>query len=277
MRASVQYHLQISYAEPVRAVNHVLRLNPRGFDGQEIEDWRVEVLPDARMRRSEDTFGNIVHSCSHDGPLDQFSITAEGDIETYDVAGVVRGLPERFPLEVFLRDTDSTHASKDLLEFVQDSLSGEADPLGRMHALMAALNEACAFAPVETNAPRPAKAVFAARSGSAREIAHVFIAAARGLGVPARFVSGFFLGSEVADNAGAHHAWAEAYVEPIGWIGFDAALGFCPRGEHVRIAQGLDFLAAAPRRAACFGPSREETKVLLSVDVGRQASWQAQQ
>ena len=277
MRASVQYHLQISYAEPVRAVNQVLRLNPRGFDGQEIKDWRVDALPDARMRRSEDAFGNIVHSCSHDGPLDKLSIMAEGDIETTDVAGMVRGLSERLPLEVFLRDTDSTHADKDLLEFTRDALSGEADPLGRMHALMAAVNEACAFAPGETEAPRAAKAVFAARSGSAREIAQVFVAAARGLGVPARFISGFYFGADEADGAGAHHAWAEAHVEPLGWIGFDPALGFCPRDQHLRIAQGLDFLGATPRRAACFGPAREETTVLMTVDVGRQASWQAQQ
>ena len=106
MRASVQYHLQISYAEPVRAVNQVLRLNPRGFDGQEIKDWRVDVLPDARMRRSEDAFGNIVHSCSHDGPLDPAQHHGRGRHRDHDVAGVVHGLSERFPLEVYLRDAE---------------------------------------------------------------------------------------------------------------------------------------------------------------------------
>jgi transglutaminase-like putative cysteine protease len=277
MRASIQFHFQISYAEPVRAVNQVLRLTPRGFDGQEIKDWRVDALPDARMRRSEDAFGNIVHSCCHDGPLDQLSIMAEGDIETYDVAGVVRGLPEKMPLDVYLRDTAATLADKDLLAFAQDALSGEKDPLGQMHVLTAALHETCAFAPGEGEPPRPAKEAFASRAGSARELAQVFVAAARSLDVPARFVSGFFLGDEGAGAAGAHHAWAEVFVEPIGWIGFDPAIGCCPRDEHLRIALGLDFGGAAPRRAAAFGYAREDAIAVLKVDVSRQASWQGQQ
>jgi transglutaminase-like putative cysteine protease len=277
MRASVQYQLQISYTEPVRALNQALRLTPRGFDGQEIKDWRVEVLPDAKMRRVEDTFGNIVHSCTHDGPLDRLTIAAEGEIDTYDVAGIVRGLAEKFPLDVFLRDAEATRADKDLLEFANDSLSGETDPLGRMHVLMAALHEACAFAPGDADAPRGAKEVFASRAGTARELAQVFVAAARGLDAPARFISGFFLGSEGVGDAGAHHAWAEVHVDSLGWIGFDAVLGYCPRDQHLRIAQGLDYFGAAPRRAASFGVAREETLATLAVDVGRQASWQSQQ
>ncbi len=277
MLASVQFQLQIVYAEPVRALNQLLRLTPRGFDGQEIKDWRLEIQPDARMRRSEDTFGNIVHSCSHDGPLERLTITAEGEIETYDVAGVVRGLPAKLPLDVYLRDTDAAHADKDLLQFAKDSVAGEADPLGRIHALMGALNEACAFAPGEGETPRPAKEVFASRAGSAREISQVLVAAARSLGVPARFVSGFFLGDGLSEGAAPQHAWAEIHVDPLGWIGFDATLGYCPRDAHLRIAHGLDYFDAAPRRAGYFGYSSEEAAASLAVDVGRQASWQAQQ
>lgn len=277
MRASVQYHFQISYADPVRAMNQVLRLTPRGFDGQEIKDWRVDVLPDARMRRNEDAFGNIVHSCSHDGPLEQLSVMAEGDIETNDTAGVVRGLPEKLPLDVYLRHTAATLADKELLAFTQDALSCETDPLGRMHVLNDALHEACAFAPGEGETPRPAREAFASRAGSARELAQVFVAAARGVDVPARLISGFFLGTEGVGAGGAHHAWAEVFVEPIGWIGFDPAFGCCPRDEYLRIALGLDFAGAAPRRSAVFGYAREASIAVLKVDVSRQASWQGQQ
>ncbi len=277
MRASVQFQLQVSYAEPVRGLNQVLRLTPRGFDSQEIRDWRVDVLPDATLRRGEDAFGNIVHACSHDGPLDGVTVTAEGVVETHDAAGVVRGLGEKFPLDVFLRDAPATHAGEELDVYARDALANEADSLGRMHLLMGALHEAVAFAPGETETPRPASEVFAARAGSARELAQVFVAAARSLGVPARFVSGFYLGAGAVEDAGAHHAWAEVFVEPIGWIGFDPALGFCPRDEHLRIAMGLDFFAAAPRRAVCFTSAREDKRAALTVDAGRQASWQIQQ
>ncbi len=277
MRSSVQFQLQITYAEPVRGLNQILRLTPRGFDSQEIRDWRVDVQPDATLRRGEDAFGNVVHACSHDGPLDSVTIAAEGVVETHDAAGVVRGLAEKFPLDVFLRDAPATHAGEELALFARDALAGESDPLGRMHLLMAAQHKSLAFAPGETESPRPANEVFAARAGSARELAQVFVAAARALGVPARFVSGFYLGCEDVGEAAAHHAWAEVFVDPIGWIGFDPALGFCPRDEHLRIAMGPDYFAAAPRRAVCLACGREEKRVALSVDAGRQASWQIQQ
>jgi len=277
MRASVQLQLQISYAEPVRAVNQILRLTPRGFDSQEIKEWRVDVFPDARLRRGEDAFGNCVKSCSHDGPLDSLTITAEGEVETYDSAGVVRGLPERFPLDVYLRQVEATHAGKDLAAFAQDAIASDKDPLARMHLLMGALQKTLAFAPAETEAPRPAKEVFASRAGSARELAQVFVAAARSLDIPARFISGIFLGLEGAEGAGAHHAWAEVHVEPYGWVAFDSALGYCPRDEHLRLAQALDYFGAAPRRAAWFGYVREESVATLGVNIGRQAAWQVQQ
>ncbi len=277
MRASVQFQLQVAFAEPVRGLNQILRLTPRGFDSQEVRDWRVDVSPDATLRRGEDAFGNIVHACSHDGPFDSMTVTAEGLVETHDAAGVLRGLAEKFPLDVFLRDAPATHADDKLAAFAREALADETDPLGRMHLLMDALHKTLAFAPGETDAPRPAAEVFAAHAGSARELAQVFVAAARNLSVPARFVSGFYLGGDELGEAGPHHAWAEVFVDPIGWIGFDPALGFCPRDGHLRLAMGLDYFAAAPRRAVCLSAAREEKRAALTVDASRQASWQNQQ
>jgi transglutaminase-like putative cysteine protease len=277
MRAFIHYRQQIEFSEPTRAVTQTLRLTPRSFDGQHVIDWYVGVEPDVWLRRGEDTFGNLTHSCSHEGPIEQLTILAEGEIETSDVAGVVHGQSERFPLDVYLRDAPPTHADAALREFTQEALAGDKEPLGRMHGLMAALHEKLAFEPGETPSPRDAADVFASGGGSARELAQVFIAAARAERVPARFVSGFFLGDAGPDEAGVHHGWAEAYVEPIGWIGFDVARGYCPRGEHVRVAVGLDYFGAAPRRSSHFGYTQEEASVSLSRELARQASWQDQQ
>jgi transglutaminase-like putative cysteine protease len=275
MRAFIRYQLQIDFPEPARGLTQVLRLTPRSFDGQHVQDWFVGVDPDARLRRAEDAFGNIAHSCSHDGPLERVAIFAEGLVETTDAAGVVQGLSERFPLDLYLRDAEATHAGAGLREFAKAAVASEKTPLGGMHALMEQLHEKCAFEPGDAP-PRPAKDVFASAKGSARELAQVFVAAARAENIPARFVSGFFLGDD-AGESGAHHAWAEVYVEPIGWIGFDCALGFCPKGEHLRIAQGLDYYGAAPRRGSSFGFAREQAETRLTLDFARQASWQAQQ
>ncbi len=268
MRASVHFQLQVSFAEPIRGLNQMLRLSPRGFDSQRVMDWRIDVSPEAALRRGEDANGNLVDACSHDGPLDGLTISAGGVVEIHDADGVLRGLAEKLPPEAFLRDAPASQADRDLAFFARNAAADEGDRLEQMHLLMGALHKALAFTPGETEAPRPAAEVFAARAGSARELAQVFVAAARALSVPARFVSGFHLGADGLSMSGAHHAWAEIFFDPIGWIGFDPALGYSPREKHLRLATGLDFFAAAPRRAVCLTPAREERRAVLTVEAG---------
>ena len=272
MRAKITFQIEIDFAEPARALNQLLRLSPRSFDSQYVSDWYVGVEPEARLRRSEDGFGNYVYSCSHEGPLDRIVLTAEGVVELTDAAGVVRGQAERLPLDVFLRDTEATQAGEALRAFAKASTAGETESIAKLHSLMAAVHEAVAFEP-GPGAPRDAEKVFAKKSGTAREMAQIFIAAARTENIPARFVSGLYLADV---GLGAHHAWAEAYVEGLGWIGFDPAFDFCPRADHLRIAQGLDYSGAAPRRSASVSYAPETEHTILSV-AAKQAGRQSQQ
>ena len=86
---------------------------------------------------------------------------------------------------------------------------------------------------------------YAASSALARQIgqgapAQIFISAARLLGVPARYVSGHLSRQDGRHDQDAAHAWAEAWVEDLGWVGFDPANGICPTEHYVRVAVGLD-------------------------------------
>jgi hypothetical protein len=267
MRAQVTLQIEVTYKEPVRAANLLLRLTPRPFDSLHVLDWFVGVDPIATLRRSEDGFGNIVQACSHAGPLDRIVITAEGLIETQDAAGVARGLHEKQPLDLYLRHChDLDGDARAIADFAARALGAEKDRLSRLHLLMAALSEKLEHAPAE-GPPRPPAEVFARGKGSARELAQVE-------SFPARFVSGLLL--DGAEGA-AFHAWAEAHVEEIGWVGFDCALGFCPRDAHLRLAHGVDFFSAAPRRGAFIGYTEEKAETRLNVSAARQASWQVQQ
>jgi transglutaminase-like putative cysteine protease len=273
MRAQLTLQIEVSYSEPVRSANQLLRLTPRPFDSLHVLDWFVGVDPVATLRRTEDGFGNITHSCSHSGPLEKIVITAEGLVETQDSAGVARGLNEKQPLDLFLRHCAGAGAGEDLAAFTTEAFGGETDPLSRLHLLMAALNEKLTLAPSEAT-PRPGREVFADGKGSANELAQVFIACARAKNIPARFVSGLLL--DAAEGASAH-GWAEAHVDELGWIGFDCALGYCPRDAHVRLAHGVDYFSASPRRGASTGYAEEKVETRLKVAVARQASWQIQQ
>jgi transglutaminase-like putative cysteine protease len=128
-----------------------------------------------------------------------------------------------------------------------------------------------------TNTGTSAAEAFALKRGVCQDYAHIFIACARSGGVPARFVSGHFLRSDGMVHQPAGHAWAEAFVPDLGWVGFDPANGICTTDAHARIAIGLDYLGAAPVRGTRYGGGTETLTVAVKVDhAGRQGQSQSQ-
>jgi transglutaminase-like putative cysteine protease len=269
MHIRVKHQTIYRYAEPVKAAVQRLLLTPRNFNGQHVRRWRIDVDRNCRLHQSEDAFGNIVHSFSVDGPFDSLSTLVEGDVETFDTAGVVRGAIERFPPELYLRETALTEPSDALRNFAQDATRRETTPLAKMHALMGALHETIAFNTDVTHSSTTAAEAFSHKSGVCQDFAHVFIAGARGFEIPARYVSGYFRRGDGDDDQTAGHAWAEAYVGEFGWIGFDPANCQCPTDAYLRVAAALDYLGAAPIRGARTGGAGEAMEVKVHVDMAR--------
>ena len=107
---------------------------------------------------------------------------------------------------------------------------------------------------------------FALRRGVCQDLTHIFIAAARCLGMPARYIGGYFHRVDGVTQQEAGHAWAEAFVPELGWIAFDPANGICTTDAHVRVAAGLDYLGAAPVRGTRYGGGGEQLAVAVHVD-----------
>jgi transglutaminase-like putative cysteine protease len=157
------------------------------------------------------------------------------------------------------------------------SAESENDVLGFLHALMTQINEHMTFDEDPTNSGTSAAEAFVLRRGVCQDYAHIFIACARAGGVPSRFVSGHFLRSDGAVQQQAGHAWAEAFVPGLGWVGFDAANCICTTDAHARIAIGLDYLGAAPVRGTRYGGGLETLDVRVRVEqVGRPGQSQTQ-
>jgi transglutaminase-like putative cysteine protease len=130
-----------------------------------------------------------------------------------------------------------------------------------------------------TDSSTTAAEAFRMKRGVCQDYAHIFIACARHGGVPARFTSGHFLRADGMVHQEAGHAWAEAFVPNLGWVGFDAANGICTTDAHARVAIGLDYLGAAPVRGTRYGGGTETLTVAVKVDhAGRsqQGQWQSQ-
>jgi transglutaminase-like putative cysteine protease len=100
--------------------------------------------------------------------------------------------------------------------------------------------------------------------GVCQDHAHVFIAATRLLGYPARYAGGYLMMNDrVQQDAG--HAWAEAHVEGLGWVGFDVSNAISPDARYVRVATGLDYREAAPVSGMRFGAASESLDVSIQV------------
>jgi transglutaminase-like putative cysteine protease len=261
MRIHVAHDFSFAYEPPARAVMLALRLMPLDHDGQTVTGWRIEPSLDGRLRAGEDAFGNRVHTFTAEGPIERLVIAVTGTVETIDLAGMVRGAREPLPPDIYLRDTDLSRADEAIAIFARKATRAEPDPLAQVHALMAAVHEQIDRQPSGSDTPRRKAAdVFATHTGDATDVAHVMVSAARELGFPARFVSGYLAGQPAAP-----HAWAEIHIDGPGWIGFDATANVCPVEAHVRVAVGLDIADVAPVRLSRQGGGAETMDVRLEV------------
>lgn len=263
MRIRINYETRYAYARDARFIVQNLRVTPRSTEGQQVREWRVETDVDTRLRRTEDPFGNIVHHLYTERPTRALTIRVTGEVVTTDTGGVVKAGPERLSPLVYLRETPLTHTDTSLKAFADQV--GEGDNLGRLHELMKRIHGEVAFQVGATTATHTAADAFAQRQGVCQDHAQIFIACARRLGIPARYVSGHFQRTDGQDDQDAAHAWVEAWTEGLGWVGFDPANGVCPTERYVRVATGLDALGASPIRGTSYGGGGETMTVALRV------------
>jgi transglutaminase-like putative cysteine protease len=264
MRLLVTHRTTYAYATPAHRAIQTLRLTPKSYDGQYVVSWRVDVDRDLRLDSTSDAFGNTVYTFTVDGQIDRLEITATGEVITEAGNGVLSGQVERFPPVLFLRETALTKPDAAIVALADATAAAITDPIPRMHALMAHIRETMTYDPVPTDSTTTAAEAMSLRRGVCQDFAHVFIAASRHLGVPARYVSGYLYEPAVGTNVGGH-GWAEVFIEDLGWVGFDPTNDHSPSEEYIRVAIGLDYLAAAPVRGARFGGTGETLKVQVDV------------
>ncbi len=264
MRLEIDHSLTLTWpAATGQAVLHLL-LTPGSGPAQNVESWTVEAAGIGNAGRFTDAYGNMVHLVNHARAEGDIVLRARGVVTTSDTNGVL-GRPGGEPVPaLYKRVTTLTKAPVTLYGKFRN---GKESRLDILHALMARVGETLGLPEkAEGQAQMSADGAQVQRQDSgiaqlppAADYAHLFIGAARALDIPARFVTGYLAASE--DHPGGLHAWAEAYDDGLGWIGFDARLQLCPTEQYVRLAVGLDAESAIPLRTV---PVAE---LVQSVDV----------
>jgi transglutaminase-like putative cysteine protease len=267
MRLAVSHATHYAYGSQVDYSIQRLLLTPQSYAAQRVLSWSIMAPGIESALPYGDAFGNRVHLITALRPEGPYSIVAEGIVDVDDVAGLVLGLPARVPDAVFLRQTEATQPSAAMREMMGKLGGQTSHVLNFLHALMGETHGAVAYETGTTHAHTTGAEAFAQGRGVCQDHAHVFIGLARASKIPARYVTGYLMADDVSPAA---HAWAEALVPDLGWVGFDAANAKCPTDHYVRVACGLDAPGTAPVRGCRRGGAQEQMTVEVRVEMAQQ-------
>ncbi len=265
MQLTIDHITTYSYSEPAIGIVQHLKMTPRSSECQQVLNWRVDVDADGRLIPGTDMHGNLCHRFYADGPLDRLVLHVTGTVITSNTHGVLHGLEEALPPMLYRRSTPLTAITPAIAEFAHEHrCSTEIETL---HKLMLGVQACIEFQRDVTEPGTTADATLNQKRGVCQDLTQLFVAAARHLGHPARYVSGHYATAGHPDQEAAH-AWAEAWVPDLGWVCFDPTHGLSGSENHIRVAVGLDSLDAAPVRGYRRGGGAES----LAVGVfGRQS------
>lgn len=263
MHLAIKHRTDYNFSEPVDRALQRLRLTPKSTGGQRVIDWSMDLEGGIRELEYEDENCNRVTLVTVEPGAERLSIVCSGMVDTGDSAGIIGHHAGYLPLWHFTSQTDLTRpgpAMKELAARVAD----ESDLLQRMHRLSAAVLDKVAYQTGVTDAATSAEEAVGRASGVCQDHAHIFIGCARAMEVPARYVSGYLMMNDRVDQE-AGHAWAEAFVEGLGWVGFDVSNQISPDARYVRVATGRDYREAAPTTGISFGARTDSLSVHLQV------------
>ncbi|MEM7142532.1 MAG: transglutaminase family protein [Actinomycetota bacterium] len=265
MRLSISHTTTYRYDNPVRHGLQELRLWPRFDPVQSVNEWHTELDGASHELFFDDEYGNRVQLVTIEPDTTETVVRAHGEVETSDSAGVVARHLGHTPLWFYDRPTDRTIATAPIRKLAEAVAQIESD-VERLHALSAEIRTRVDYRTGRSDVETTADEALAAGVGVCQDHAHIYLAAARGLGYPSRYVSGYL---HMADEEQeASHAWTESWISGLGWVGFDVANGISPDERYVRLAVGLDYRAAAPISGIRYGEGEESLSVSLEVRVG---------
>ncbi|MEJ7934796.1 transglutaminase family protein [Sphingobium sp. AN558] len=248
MKLIVRHQTIYRYANSAGRVAMLLRLMPVSTPAQTVIDWHVSVNDAPVTGFRANGHGEMQAVWTQRDGLDRAVIVAQGLVETHATNGVL-GMPaSRIDPRYFLRESPLTQAS-DAIRAAALAVPAGGGALARLHAWSAAVSDAVRYRTGVTSVSTTAAQAFALGAGVCQDHAQIFIAGARAMGLPARYVSGYLLADE--DNE-LHetHGWAEALVPGLGWVGFDPSNRVCVTERYLRLACGIDADEAAPIRGS---------------------------
>lgn len=279
---TVTHETRFRYSAAIRESVMEVRMQPRSEGVQRCLSFSLDIRPRPRYTAYNDCWGNVVHYFDIPGTHQELEVTARAIIEMEEPAA----LPEALA-EASWERLDELVAEGDFLDYLMPSRFARSspalqglmeemrvrrrdDPLSLMRELTTAVYAGFQYLPRSTRVDSPIDDALQQRSGVCQDFTHILIALGRELGIPSRYVSGYiYQEAHHHDRSvpGATHAWMEAFLPELGWIGFDPTNDGVAAARHIRTAVGRDYADVPPTRGVYKG--KAETELSVKVEVER--------
>ncbi len=274
MRYAVRHQTHYTYANPIDLGFHVLRLTPLDGAGQKIVTQQLTIDPEPdEFVAFIDHFGNAMHHVAVETTHVLFSVTLDAvvDVARAGPAGMgpawetirdamrADGFPDKPAIDEFVFASPLAALDDDATDYAGQSFVPGRPVVEALIDLTGRINRDFSYTPNVTSVSTSVAEIFATRHGVCQDFSHLMIAGLRGLGLPARYVSGYILthppaGGAERQGGDASHAWVSAWCgDELGWVEFDPTNDLIVENEHVVVAYGRDFSDVTPLRGVILG------------------------
>jgi transglutaminase-like putative cysteine protease len=283
---SVRHLTKFVYSNPVNESVSEVRMHPRHDSNQRCLSFALSVSPRCRLFAYRDHLGNQVHHFDIPGQHEQLVMISESLVEHQPLSDIPSLLaPDAWKeLDALVAEGDYwemllpsefAKPTRPLLDLARKlEIVRRDDPLMLLHELNAKLYDYFNYVPRSTRVDSPIDEALTTREGVCQDFAHVMIALVRNLGIPCRYVSGYLHHRKQDHDRStddATHAWVEAFLPHLGWVGFDPTNCLIASNRHIRVALGRDYADVPPSKGIYRGRANSQLFVAVRVEASEQA------
>lgn len=283
MLLSVKHTTIYRYNKPVALLPHRLMLTPRSSHHLNLRRTRVSTSPSADIEWSQDVFGNLIATAVFSETSDELTVSGDMVVDQGAPAWpIFKVAPHAHSYPFGYSEADRSALGELLIPEYEDLAgqiegwarsivaSAQTDTLSLLQDLNNAVRTSAIYMQRDDEGTQAPLETLNTASGSCRDLATLFIEAARHLGFGARAVSGYLYDQVPADTAdsrqhGSTHAWAEVYLPCAGWIAFDPTNGRMGEAHLVPVATARSIVQIKPVEGSFIGAP--EDFLGLEVDV----------
>ena len=261
VKYQIRHRTHYRYTQPLRSAVQTLCLTPRHTDTQHVHHWQLH--SPTPLQPQTDAWGNRSHVLALGAGARTLQCEATGLVETRAVS--LQSDPLGPDPRLYLMPSGLARADESLRRSALAAVRGLDSRESQAIALAAMVAERVRYRPGHTSASTTAAEAWQGGAGVCQDQAHVLVAACRAVGLPARYVSGYFHAPGAPELAS--HAWAQVCLDPAErcWLGLDVTHGCVVDERHVQIAVGPDYAACAPVRGVRSGGGDEQLTVSVEI------------